>query len=450
MSAKNRVIWSEGMFLRPQHFQQHDRFIESRINGRARGLKAHDWGFSLLEIDQQQLLAGKLVILRACGIFSDGTPFNIPQDDQVTLALDLEPGLINTTIKLALPIFRHNAAEIDSEHAPDAMARYRIRNEDVSDHLSDADSRYTLQTACIQPRLVLGDKELSGYHCLNVAHVIEVSNDKAVRLDKEFIPVILQSSVSEVLSGWLQELKGMLRVRGDSLAQSLSESSSKGGAEHFIYLQSVNRYEPLIGHLAAMGHAHPEDVYQLMLLMLGDFAIFDKKDGGETRVRKRPKIDADYRHEDLRFSFSKVIEELRRVLSDMLRSPAERVPLQVHQGVYHYSDPQKKLPFLETGRFILAAKANVDPSQLIRDFAGQAIIASGNQINDLVKAGVRGVDLKSLPLMPPEIPYHDGFCYFELIKSGSYWQNLQQGGGIVFYVAGKFPGLELELWAIQT
>ncbi len=31
MSWNNRVVWSEGMFLRPQHFQQQDRYIETLV-----------------------------------------------------------------------------------------------------------------------------------------------------------------------------------------------------------------------------------------------------------------------------------------------------------------------------------------------------------------------------------------------------------------------------------
>ena len=27
MTWHNKVIWTEGMFLQPQHFQQHDRFL---------------------------------------------------------------------------------------------------------------------------------------------------------------------------------------------------------------------------------------------------------------------------------------------------------------------------------------------------------------------------------------------------------------------------------------
>ena len=33
MSWKNKVVWSEGLFLRPQHFQQHDRYIEAFVEG---------------------------------------------------------------------------------------------------------------------------------------------------------------------------------------------------------------------------------------------------------------------------------------------------------------------------------------------------------------------------------------------------------------------------------
>lgn len=36
MSWNNRVVWSEGMFLRPQHFQQHDRYLETLVDGRCR------------------------------------------------------------------------------------------------------------------------------------------------------------------------------------------------------------------------------------------------------------------------------------------------------------------------------------------------------------------------------------------------------------------------------
>ena len=68
MSINNRVVWSEGMFLRPQHFQQQDRYLEYRIDGRCRGLRSHDWGFSALNIEQGHLAIGKISLTQARGI----------------------------------------------------------------------------------------------------------------------------------------------------------------------------------------------------------------------------------------------------------------------------------------------------------------------------------------------------------------------------------------------
>lgn len=52
MSWNNRVVWSEGMFIGTQHFQQHDRYLENLIDARSRPLSAGAWGFSELLIDQ--------------------------------------------------------------------------------------------------------------------------------------------------------------------------------------------------------------------------------------------------------------------------------------------------------------------------------------------------------------------------------------------------------------
>ena len=51
MSWNNRVVWSEGMFLRPQHFQQQDRYIETLVESRSHAAQPGAWGFSQLLID---------------------------------------------------------------------------------------------------------------------------------------------------------------------------------------------------------------------------------------------------------------------------------------------------------------------------------------------------------------------------------------------------------------
>jgi len=44
MPWNNKVIWSEGMFIRPQHFQQQIRYIENFVEGRCSAFGAYGWG----------------------------------------------------------------------------------------------------------------------------------------------------------------------------------------------------------------------------------------------------------------------------------------------------------------------------------------------------------------------------------------------------------------------
>jgi type VI secretion system protein ImpJ len=41
------------------------------------------------------------------------------------------------------------------------------------------------------------------------------------------------------------------------------------------------------------------------------------------------------------------------------------------------------------------------------------------------------------------------FHYFELERQGELWKQLERTGNLALHVAGDFPGLELELWAIR-
>ena len=59
MSWRNRVIWSQGMFLQPHHFQQQTRFIEHLLDTRVAAAGPFAWGFAELMLDEAQLATGQ-------------------------------------------------------------------------------------------------------------------------------------------------------------------------------------------------------------------------------------------------------------------------------------------------------------------------------------------------------------------------------------------------------
>ncbi len=100
----NKVVWSEGLFLRPQHLQQQERYLERFVELRAGSLRPYTWGFSELELESDLLAIGKLGIKRARGVFPDGTPFSMPGDDPLPLALEVDGNWRDQTVFLTLPL----------------------------------------------------------------------------------------------------------------------------------------------------------------------------------------------------------------------------------------------------------------------------------------------------------------------------------------------------------
>ena len=50
MKNRNRVVWTKGMFLTPQHFQVQDQFFEDSLQFRAASSQFANWGVTELEI----------------------------------------------------------------------------------------------------------------------------------------------------------------------------------------------------------------------------------------------------------------------------------------------------------------------------------------------------------------------------------------------------------------
>ena len=146
-----KVVWQEGMLLRPQHFQQNDRYFEHQLKSRSRLQDIYPWGFFSLEIDRQFLNMGKLVLSQASGILPDGTLFELGSERE-PLALDIPPNTGSTPVYLALPLVTGNHIETRRPEQKDVLARYTAHELDVAD--SNAGDSSTSQ---VRPWRIIGD-----------------------------------------------------------------------------------------------------------------------------------------------------------------------------------------------------------------------------------------------------------------------------------------------------
>lgn len=443
MSSNNKVVWSEGLFLRPQHLQQHDRYFERFVEGRSAPLRSHSWGFTELAIERDLLAIGKLGLKRASGVFPDGTPFSMPEDDPLPSPVELTAQVRDKGVALAIPLRKEGARAFDRREAVDGVVRYRVRDLEARDVTGDAGALHAVEVACLRSKLMLADEPREDHACIPAAHIVECHADRMVVLDERFIPTVLNARQAPVLATFMTELQGLLHQRGEALAARAVASGRSGSAEiaDFLMLQSINRYEPVVTHRAQSGLSHPEDFFRLCVEILGDLSTLTSE------ARRPPKLPV-YSHENLRLSYEPLMTALRACFAVVLKQNAIQIPLEKKRFNITVGTVGDRALF-EDAAFVLAVRADVASESVRRDFPAQVTIASVEKIAKLVNEHIPGIPLQPLSAAPRQIPFHAGFTYFELDRASPLFRELKASGGVALHVPDTFPGLAMEMWAIR-
>jgi len=442
MSAHNRVIWSEGLFLQPQHFQQQDRYFERFVETRCNPLLPYSWGFTEIEFERDFLKIGKVALRRLSGVFPDGTPFRLPDDDPLPAPLEIGPDIRDQRLHLAVPLRRPGELEVRKSAAAEDLMRLDVREVQAANAAGIGEPA-TLEVGALRTRLLLESASTEAYALVPLAHVVECRSDQQVILDDNFIPAVLQVRASSRLAAIASELLGLFHQRGEALGGRVAATGRGAASElaDFLMLQAINRYEPVLAHLVDIGLSHPEALYQFCVAAAGEFSTF-------TTTAKRPPRFPGYRHDHLKESFEPVVVALREAMSKVMTQIAISIPLEKRKfGVSVAIVPDKSL--FSSAVFVLAARADGPAEHVRQRFPAQVKVAPAEKIGDLVRQGLPGVPVVAIPVAPRQIPFHAGYAYFELDQSHELWDQLKDSGGVAVYVSGEFPGLAMELWAIR-
>lgn len=444
MSWENKVVWTEGLFLQPQHLQQQDRYVDRLVRASTMPLRPFAWGLTELSLDSAMLTLGKFAVRSVAGIMPDGTPFNVPGDVDPPKPLDLAESTRNLVVYLQLPTRQPGGVEVASPQLIETVARYATDELEAVDINAGYTGTATVPVGKLRLRYALENEARSGFTAIGLARIVEVRADKSTVLDEGFIPPMLASSASGVIGGFINHLQGLIRQRAEALAGRVSETATRGSGEiaDYLLLQLCNRYEPLMTHLAAITQQlHPESFYRIAVSLAGELATF-------TETRKRPTVFPPYRHDDLQATFRPVMAALRQSLSAVLEQTAVPISLQERKFGIRVG-PILDRSLVTEATWVLAVKAQIPVETLRRNFPNLCKIGPVEQIRELITVALPGIAARALPVAPRQLPYYAGTSYFELDRSSPYWAALTQSGGIAIQVSGDLPGLEIECWAIR-
>ncbi|HBN89721.1 type VI secretion system baseplate subunit TssK [Rheinheimera aquimaris] len=441
MSDFSRVAWSEGLFLRPQHFQQQERYFEYVRQQQTAMQLPYCWGIRLQSIDQQSLKFGQFALAELEAVLADGTVLQLPAVEQLPAPVQIPKSCRDQLVYLCLPVNKASGQNISNDK--DRICRFGYTDHSITDNSLAEEATEILQLAKLQLQFKLESEDRGGFICLPVARIREVSEQGEVKLVKKFIPPLLDIQQDGELTAFVNEALGMLCQRADALADRLGKGQGTANSiADFLMLQVLNRYEPVLRHLKTGVLEHPLNLYRLIVSMLGELATF-------TSRQKRPPQFPAYQHDDLTMVFGNLGVILNQTLSVVLEQTAQALPLeQAKFGIL--VSPLTDKTLLECAQFVLAVSADLPADDIRKHLPARLKIGPVEHIRELVNNQLPGIAVTGLPVAPRQVPYHAGYHYFQLDKGSIYWERLANSGGLAFHLSGNYPGLKIELWAIKS
>jgi len=440
---QQKVVWQEGMFMRPQHFQQDNRYFLDELMLRTKELSVNGWGFFNIQIDTHYLSSGKIVINHASGIMPDGTLFYVDAKiDALSLELKAEDNL--KSLYLALPITIQNSDEIHYEDQKNRLTRYVAQTVESLPNTNVGESSETdILCARYNFKLLLEDDVNEGYVKIKIGNIGDISASGSVSMDEEYMPTFLHLHAAKELLSKMNELVSTLSYRIEKLSQKLSDTTVQATElGDYLMLQLLNKAQSRLHYYFTQDKIHPNELFLELTSLVGELAIFMKK---EKRILE-PFL---YDHEHQGESFRKIIAELNDMLSMVLEQNSIALPVQKQKyGIYTVQIAEKSI--ITNSSFVFAIKADLEDDVLKKLLLSNLKMGSIETIRDLVNYHLGGYKLKALATAPRQIPYKVNYLYFKVELQDEDKVKLKRSGGFAFHLSGELPNVEYTLWAIRN
>ena len=446
MKFLSRVVWSEGMYLGPHHFQTQSRYFEDSITFLAASLWHQPWGLLHAELDQKAIRNGSAVLLHASGIFSDGLTFELPNSDPAPEPRNLLEVFPSTDamlpLYLAVPSRRDNGFDCDLT-APGADARFSRMARTLRDETNGMDER-EIDLGQKNIRLVTEAELTSGMLSIPLAQVLRDGRGHLV-YDEDFIPACLRLSASEPLMLLARRLietvgeKSATIARGAKRHGRFEAGTAALDVANYWFLHALHSALPPLQHLSATSHAHPEDFFLELSRLAGALCTFAL----DSDPRQLPAYD----HRNPGPVFRALDAHIRHHLEIVVPSNTVSLAFEPVEP-YMYAAPVADERCLRRARWILGVRSSLGESDLLKLAPRLIKVCSSKFVPELVKRALPGMTLTHVPVPPSAIRAEADMQYFAIETTGPCWEHILQTRSVGVYIPGEISQPEFDLTVI--
>ncbi len=445
MKQLRRVVWSEGMYLAPQHFQTQSRYVEDTIHFATQSLWFRPYGLTLCEMDGEALRNGTVAVLAAKGVLPDGLGFQMPESDPSPPVREIgeifSPTRDAHTVMLTLPERRDRGINFGQQDGGGAGEfRYQAQSQVLMDETTGLEER-PVSLGRRNLRLLLDTEVGEGMVALPLARIRRDGSGRFA-YDKRYIPPSLDIAGSTRLIAMLRDLVGMLDERS-RLMGSQQRSSGQAPAEYwrrdlssFWFLHTIHGSLGVLSHLLLAKHGHPEELWQELGRLGGALCSFSL----DSHPRDLPLYD----HDRLTDCFDAMEAHIRRHLDLIVPVNVVAVPLQPAENSFwtaRIADPR----LLDRSRWLLEIQSKSGEAAVITRTPQLVKFCSDKYVRELVKRAMPGLTLTHLPVPPPQVQARVEAQYFGISKAGPCWESIVKDKTVGVYAPSELESPELSL-----
>lgn len=444
----SKVLWGEGLFLRPQHFQQQDRYHEYRLHRSVKAVHPYAWGVDRLAVDMEALAHNTLRLLDLALLLPDGELVDAPGSDNLPEAIDLgqlAQSQHSVTWYVALPVFKHfggNFAQTGQAANGARFAQSNVETPDLYTQAAQAELAFLKKSL----RLVSDAEPREGYVTLPLLRLRRLSTG-GFELDPGFVPPSLTIRSAQPLYLQLRRLLDALQAKVNALYGHHREPSRNviefrsGDMSTFWLLHTASTSFASLSHYYHNPELHPERLYEQLLSLAGALMTYSRS----WSLSDLP----PYRHDDPGPAFSQLYMIVRELLDTVISSRYFAIALSQPKPAHHRG-------MLDSGKidatttFYLAVAAEMPQVELVEAVPLRFKVGAPDDVEKFVLSAMPGVRLSHAPQVPAAVPVRPDTCYFVLDSKGPLYERMLQAQSIEIYAPAGMRELRLELIAVNS
>lgn len=446
----NKVVWTEGLLLGPEHFQQLDRYHERRLQAH-QFLDPYAWGMLEVAIDPIALKDHNRFTLQSFrGVLQDGTRVDVPDVDRPPPGREVKPEYFPPAgdvaeVYLAVPVERPRARNyaLSGNAAAVEDSRYVTQSVKVTDE-SDGGNEDDITTAALSVRILFGTESTDNLERMKIA---EVRRDQFGRLslNDEFVPPVLAISASKALMEMLQNLVRKLTAKYATLSAAqrrpLSGRYDHSGstAEVLWTLSQICHFLPLLEHYCRVPQTHPETVYRTLLQCAAQLSVISADD---------PLTDLPaYSHAAPPDWFQGLRTKVERLLTfSPGESAGQHLVFALQEGrsargyrIFQTVHLDDRLFTQEHKLYLVITAAAVDAADTARQLSALPGVVTATSAQDIDSFVERAVGLLLEPATPPlGAASTPNTGYFVILRSGAAFEAVRARRTLALYVPQRF------------